>query len=125
MHWFADLLQSHNGLLFFIILGFGYLVGKVGVKGFSLGPVAGVLFVGIVFGHYGYRFGPSAQAVGFFFIFAVPLLGALTGAMTSGASLSVVLKEADSPLPALGYAGTYAIANILLVFAGSLIFLFS
>jgi len=72
MHWFADLLQSHNGLLFFIILGFGYLVGKVGVKGFSLGPVAGVLFVGIVFGHYGYRFGPSAQAVGFaLFIFAV------------------------------------------------------
>ena len=55
----------------------------------------------------------------------VLLLGALTGAMTSGASLSIVLKEADSPLPALGYTGTYAIANILLVFAGSLVFLFS
>jgi putative transport protein len=54
----------------------------------------------------------------------VLLLGALTGAMTSGASLSIVLKEADSPLPALGYTGTYAFSNILLVFAGSLVFLF-
>ena len=72
IHWFAELLDSYNGLLFFTILGIGYLLGKVSVKGFSLGPVAGVLFVGIVFGHYGYRFGPSAQAVGFaLFIFAV------------------------------------------------------
>ena len=72
MEWLAELLRSHNGLLFFVILGMGYLIGKISVKGFSLGPVAGVLFVGIVFGHFGYRFGPSAQAVGFaLFIFAV------------------------------------------------------
>jgi putative transport protein len=41
--------------------------------------------------------------------------------MTSGAALSVVIKEAKSPVPALGYTGTYAFANVLLVLAGSLI----
>ena len=52
------------------------------------------------------------------------ILGALTGAMTSGAALSVVIKEAKSPVPALGYTGTYAFANVILVIAGSLIMMF-
>jgi len=52
------------------------------------------------------------------------LFGAITGAMTSGAALSVVIKEAKSPVPALGYTGTYAFANVLLVIAGSLIMMF-
>ena len=52
------------------------------------------------------------------------LFGAITGAMTSGAALSVVIKEAKSPVPALGYTGTYAFANVLLVVAGSLIMMF-
>ena len=52
------------------------------------------------------------------------IFGAITGAMTSGAALSVVIKEAKSPVPALGYTGTYAFANVLLVVAGSLIMMF-
>jgi putative transport protein len=52
------------------------------------------------------------------------IFGAITGAMTSGAALSVVIKNAKSPVPALGYTGTYAFANVLLVIAGSLIMLF-
>ena len=52
------------------------------------------------------------------------IFGAITGAMTSGAALSVVIKEAKSPVPALGYTGTYAFANVLLVIAGSLIMVF-
>jgi len=52
------------------------------------------------------------------------IFGAITGAMTSGAALSVVIKEAKSPVPALGYTGTYAFANVLLVVAGSLIMIF-
>lgn len=52
------------------------------------------------------------------------IFGAITGAMTSGAALSVVIKEAKSPVPALGYTGTYAFANVLLVIAGSLIIIF-
>lgn len=51
----------------------------------------------------------------------VLLLGALTGAMTSGPALALVTREANSSVPALGYTGTYAIASILLTIAGTLI----
>ena len=49
------------------------------------------------------------------------LLGALTGAMTSTPALSIVQAAARSPVPALGYAGTYALANVLLTIAGTVI----
>ena len=50
-------------------------------------------------------------------------MGALTGAMTSGASLSVVTAEAKSAVPAIGYAGTYAFGNVLLMVAGPMMLL--
>ncbi len=53
----------------------------------------------------------------------VLLLGGITGSMTSGAALSIVNREADSSLPALGYTGAYAFANVLLTIAGSVILL--
>jgi putative transport protein len=49
------------------------------------------------------------------------LLGSVTGAMTSTPALTVLNHAARSPVPALGYAGTYTIANVLLTFAGTLI----
>ena len=49
------------------------------------------------------------------------LLGARTGAMTSTPALSIVQSAARSPVPALGYAGTYALANVLLTIAGTVI----
>lgn len=48
------------------------------------------------------------------------LLGAVTGAMTSTPALGVITEAAESPLPALGYAGTYTFANVFLTFAGTL-----
>ncbi len=51
------------------------------------------------------------------------LLGALTGAMTSTPALGIVQQAAKSTVPALGYAGTYALANVLLTFAGTAIML--
>ncbi|MEC4681979.1 MAG: hypothetical protein VST67_14950, partial [Nitrospirota bacterium] len=41
--------------------------------------------------------------------------------MTSTPSLKIVTSAARSPIPALGYAGTYTFANVLLTFAGTLI----
>jgi putative transport protein len=49
------------------------------------------------------------------------LLGAITGAMTSGAALSIVNSAARSAVPALGYTGAYAFANVILTVAGTLI----
>jgi putative transport protein len=49
------------------------------------------------------------------------LLGSVTGAMTSTSALNVINEAARSPVPALGYAGTYTIANVLLTFAGTVV----
>ena len=49
------------------------------------------------------------------------LLGAITGAMTSGAALSTVNAVARSSVPALGYTGAYAFATVILTIAGTLI----
>lgn len=48
------------------------------------------------------------------------LLGSITGAMTSTPALNVLNEAARSSVPALGYAGTYTFANVLLTFAGSM-----
>jgi putative transport protein len=72
----------------------------------------------------------SPILVGYFFgrkVLKIPpvlLFGGITGAMTSGASLSVVTKAANSSVPALGYTGAYAFANVLLTVAGSIILFF-
>jgi len=72
MEWFIDLLYQRNGLLLFMVIGIGYLIGKINWRGFSLGPVAGVLFAGILFGHFGLRISSGLQSIGFaLFIFAV------------------------------------------------------
>ncbi len=67
----------------------------------------------------GYLFGRKVLSLN-----PVFLLGAITGSMTSGASLSIVTGEARSSLPALGYTGAYAFTNVLLTVAGSVILLF-
>ncbi len=72
LDYLAGLLRDNQALLFFVVLGFGYLLGKIKIKGFEFGPVAGVLFVGLVFGHYGYGENLPVQSIGFMmFIFSV------------------------------------------------------
>ncbi len=67
-----ELLHTQTLVVLFVVLGFGYLVGRVGWKGFTLGPVAGVLFAGLVFGHFGFEVNEAAQTFGFaMFIFCV------------------------------------------------------
>ena len=51
----------------------------------------------------------------------VILLGALTGAMTSTPALDMVNRQTNSPLPTVGYAGTYAFASVLVTIAGALL----
>ena len=109
------------GLLFFMA-GIGVGAGGGIVAAFSdAGPelvVAGMVvttlpvLLGFALGHYALRLHP------------VILLGALTGATTSSSALAIVNKQAGSSLPALGYAGTYAFANVILALAGGLLIRF-
>ncbi|HSO84062.1 TrkA C-terminal domain-containing protein, partial [Thiocapsa sp.] len=83
----------------------------------SIGPaiiLSGVLItlvpalVGYAVGHWLLHMNPAL------------LLGAITGAMTSTPALNAVTEAARSSIPALGYAGTYTFANVMLTFAGTL-----
>ncbi len=53
------------------------------------------------------------------------LFGAIIGARTCAPAMDVVNDYAKSTIPALGYAGTYAIANILMTLAGTLLIILS
>jgi putative transport protein len=109
-----------------VLMEFGLMVFMAGV-GVRAGPsffstladvgpwmIAGALLVliapftvGIVFGRLVLGMNPAL------------LLGAMTGALTSTPALGLVNQQARSSVPALGYAGTYAFANIVLAFAGA------
>ncbi|PLW88002.1 hypothetical protein C0029_05435 [Halioglobus japonicus] len=72
LDWLIKILEAQHVLLLFSLLAIGYVIGRLSFKGFSLGPVAGVLFAGILFGHEGLRLSGDAQALGFaLFIFSV------------------------------------------------------
>jgi putative transport protein len=105
------------GLMFFMT-GVGIQAGG-GVVGAltSVGPVviAGGACITLAPALIGYAFGRKVLKLN-----PALLLGSITGAMTSTPSLGIVQKAADSSLPALGYAGTYTFANVLLTFAGTL-----
>jgi hypothetical protein len=65
-------LETQPVLLIFLLIALGYLIGGIRFGSFNLGPVAGVLFAGLFFGHFGLRLSPDAQALGFaLFIFSV------------------------------------------------------
>ena len=63
----TTILQTHPVMLLFLIIGVGYLIGKIKIKGFELGPAGGVLFAGLFWGHYGYELPPIIESVGFIF----------------------------------------------------------
>ena len=68
----GELLNSQPLLVFFLTLGFGYLVGNIEFRKFKLGATAGVLLVGMFFGHFGFMPHPESQQIGFIlFIYCV------------------------------------------------------
>ena len=68
-------LVEHPVGLLFLVVGIGYLIGKVRIGSFDLGSVSGVLFASLALGYYGYQtWGTSCLKVscsgvpGFFFL---------------------------------------------------------
>lgn len=67
-----EFLLQQPVLVFFLVLGLGYMIGNIRFFGISLGSVGGVLIAGLVFGHFGYTMYPGMQSMGFaLFIFCV------------------------------------------------------
>lgn len=71
---FLETLRANSVMLLFCILAIGYLIGKTKIGNFELGPISGVLFAGLIFGHFQFKASPSLQSLGFsIFIFSVGL----------------------------------------------------
>jgi putative transport protein len=67
-----SILKNHPELTLFAVIGIGYLFGKIGARGITLGPSIGVLAVGLIFGHFGLTISPIVGTLGFiFFIYSV------------------------------------------------------
>jgi len=69
------------------------------------------LILGLYIGKYIFRFHDAI------------LLGILSGARTTTASLGLVCDRAQSQIPALGYTVTYAVGNTLLTIWGMVLIL--
>ena len=66
------LFKSTPALVFFVVIGFGYFLGKVSIRGFELGATGGVLLIGLLFGHFGFEGEPLLGTIGFtIFIYSV------------------------------------------------------
>jgi putative transport protein len=57
-----DFLTDNNFLLF-VIIALGFLLGRINIKGISLG-VSAVMFVALIFGHYGLEVPHTIQTIG-------------------------------------------------------------
>ena len=72
MQWITDLLRSHPELAIYLTLGFGFLIGKIHIKNFSLGIVTSVLLVGVVVGQLNIPMtGALKQTAFLLFLFAI------------------------------------------------------
>ena len=62
MHFFETLLSSSYFALF-LIIAIGYMGGKIKIFGISL-DVSAVIFVALVFGHFGVKLDPLLHDIG-------------------------------------------------------------
>lgn len=68
------LLNQNPALILFTVLGFGYLLGNLTIRGVKLGATAGVLLAGLFFGHFGFQGPQAVESLGFIlFIYSVGL----------------------------------------------------
>ena len=69
-----ELFLESKILVVFTVVGLGYLIGRVNLRGFELGATGGVMIIALVFGHFGFEAEPFLGTIGFtMFIYAVGL----------------------------------------------------
>ena len=68
MAWFQSILQAHPEIAFFLVLGLGYLFGKLSLGSFKLGAVTGTLLAGVLVGQLGVTL-PNEVKQCFFLLF--------------------------------------------------------
>ncbi len=77
MQAFAALLREHPEVTFFLVLGIGYVLGKVRLGSFTLGAVTGTLLAGVAIGQFGVQI--SSEVKQCFFLLFLFSIGFRTG----------------------------------------------
>ncbi len=68
MAWMQGILQAHPEIAFFLVLGLGYLFGRIALGSFKLGAVTGTLLAGVLVGQLGVSL-PNEVKQCFFLLF--------------------------------------------------------
>ena len=72
MNWITETLRAHPELAIYLTLGLGFLIGRIRIKGFSLGIVTGVLLAGVLVGQLDIPIGNTLKPTAFLlFLFAI------------------------------------------------------
>lgn len=72
MEWVIKTMQSSPELAIFLTLALGFAIGQIKIKGFGLGPVTGVLLMGVLIGQLDITISPTVKSTFFLiFLFAV------------------------------------------------------
>ena len=70
--WLQDLLRAHPEIAFFLVLGLGYLIGRIAIGGFKIGAVTGTLLAGVIVGQLGVTMSDEVKQCFFLlFLFAI------------------------------------------------------
>lgn len=93
--WLVTALTVHPEIAFFLILGLGYLLGKITLGGFTLGAVTGTLLAGVLVGQLGITL-PNEVKQCFFLLFLFAI-GFRTGRSSSAACAATVWRTRRSP----------------------------
>lgn len=112
MEWIVKTMQNSPELAIFLTLALGFAVGKIKIKGFSLGSVTGVLLMGVLIGQLDITISPTVKSTFFLiFLFAV--------GYSVGPQFIHGLKK--DGLPQIGFAAIVCVACLLVAWVAALI----
>lgn len=112
MEWIIQTLRDAPELAIFLTLALGFAVGKIKIKGFSLGSVTGVLLMGVLVGQLGIVVSPTVKSAFFLlFLFAV--------GYSVGPQFVQGLKK--DGLPQIAFAALVCVACLVVAWIAALI----
>lgn len=112
MEWIIKTIQNSPELAIFLTLALGFAIGQIKIKGFSLGPVTGVLLMGVVIGQLHITISPVVKSTFFLiFLFAV--------GYSVGPQFVHSLKKEG--LPQIAFAAIVCVACLLTAWGAALI----
>ena len=115
----VDVLTRHPEVTFFLVLGMGYLIGKLRVGSFTLGAVTGTLLAGVAVGQFGVHV--SGEVKQCFFLLFLFSIGFRTGPQFFRGLRSEGLQQAALSVivATTGLIVAYAVSRLLGYDAGT------